>query len=192
MKWARDLEKAFQKHVAGVKTQKQASVPASLPSTDEQSARPALSALFPDVTPDGANIAYEYAAPPPGEESMRTPQQCQFRLQDHATREQYRQWRISVATYLTGCAQLKIMESAVRTSGIASLAAGLQANMTAYFGVGLSKVKIKELMHHLDQKHQLLSDNEDRRTIRAFREFRRTTSRSLKKRKKQAGPFRLS
>ena len=140
---------------------------------------PVLADLFPDLNPEGTNMAFAYKASADGKASMRPTGACPFSLADSASKETYRQWRIAVESFCDSCSQLGNLEASVRTAIVAALGPQLQSAITVLFAGNLKATSVKDVIHFLDRRHAFLSDSEERRTLEDFRNFSKTSNMSL-------------
>ena len=110
-----------------------------------------------------------YIGPAVGEENTKPPAAPPVKLADNAGKEAYRTWRLQIKAWLQSCAEMRHIESAVRTAIIGSLGTDNQKNVTNFFSDQLGLVTVEQLIHYLDEVYQMLSATEEKRAVQEFR-----------------------
>ena len=135
--------------------------------------------LFPTVNVEGSSDGYSYKAPDPKDVNHRSPSAPPVKLNDSAGLEQYRTWKLQILAWMSSCSESRYPESAVRTQLIASIGDKTQSVITNFFNEKLGQTSVQELLKYLDQRFHLITQTEDRRAVKEFREFHRTGDMSL-------------
>ena len=194
MNWMDDFTKLLEEYISSLNKKANASPATKSISPISKSSSPGASAptgisspangtvmerFFPTEAAGGPSQAFSYAAPAASEANSRHAAKMEATLRDNSTKSDYREWRLLSQAFAHTQAELKILESSVRDSLIASLGPQTRQAVLAQFGSKLSTKKVEDLITYLDMKFSFMSSTEDQKIIEDFENCRRTQSQTL-------------